>query len=90
MLQPSDIRTLIIPDWDINPLFLGSYSNEHIGVTNETYITIRKPLGDSDFLLVGRSPVKTTQDSCMAASLVELILLRMLSQKYDVAVERVC
>ena len=49
-LQPSDIRTLIIPDWDTNPLFLGSYSNIPIGVTDETYVTIRKPLGNRLFI----------------------------------------
>ena len=45
-LQPSDIRTLSYPDWDINPLFLGSYSNNPIGVTDVTFADFRKPLGN--------------------------------------------
>ena len=48
-LQPSDIRTLYLPDWDINPLFLGSYSNHPIGVTDETFTNFRKPLGSRLF-----------------------------------------
>ncbi len=44
-LQPSDIRTLFLPDWDINPLFFGSYSNTPVGVTSETFATLRSPLG---------------------------------------------
>ena len=50
MLQPSDILTLFLPDWDINPLFLGSYSNIPIGVTNETFTSLRKPLRDRLFI----------------------------------------
>ena len=49
-LQPSDIRTLFLPDWDINPLFLGSYSNTPLGVTDETFAILRKPLRDRLFL----------------------------------------
>ena len=44
-LNTSAIRTLFLPDWDTNPLFLGSYSNIPIGVTNETYATVRTPVG---------------------------------------------
>ena len=49
-LQTSDITTLFIPDWDTNPLFLGSYSNVPLGVTNQTYATLRDPLGDRLFI----------------------------------------
>ena len=49
-LQPSDIRTLFLPDWDINPLFSGSYSNRPVGVTSETFTTLRSPLGGRLFL----------------------------------------
>ena len=48
-LQPSDIRTLYLPDWDLNPLFLGSYSNNPIGVTDETFTNFREPLGSRLF-----------------------------------------
>ena len=48
-LQPSDIRTLYLPDWDLNPLFLGSFSNNPLGVTNETFTNFRKPLGSRLF-----------------------------------------
>ena len=49
-LPTSDIVTLFIPDWDTNPLFLGSYSNVPLGVTNQTYATLREPLGDRLFI----------------------------------------
>ena len=49
-LQPSDILTLFLPDWDINPLFLGSYSNIPLGVTNETFANLRKPVADRLFI----------------------------------------
>lgn len=49
-LQTSDIITLFIPDWDTNPLFLGSYSNVPLGVTNQTYAILRDPLGDRLFI----------------------------------------
>ena len=49
-LQTSDILTLFIPDWDVNPLFLGSYSNVPFGVTDETYSNLRKPLGNRLFI----------------------------------------
>ena len=49
-LQPSDIRTLFLPNWDINPLFFGSYSNRPVGVTSETFTTLRSPLGGRLFL----------------------------------------
>lgn len=49
-LQPSDIRTLFLPDWDINPLFFGSYSNIPVGVTSVTFATLRAPLGGRLFL----------------------------------------
>ena len=45
-LTTAAIHTLYLPDWDTNPLFLGSYSNIPIGVTNETYATLHTPLGD--------------------------------------------
>ena len=43
-LQPSNILSLFLPDWDINPLYFGSYSNNPVGVTNETFATLLKPL----------------------------------------------
>ena len=49
-LRTSDIVTLILPDWDINPLFLGSYSNVPLGVTDETYTVLHKPLGGRLFI----------------------------------------
>ena len=48
-LQPSNIRTLFLPDWDINPLFFGSYSSIPVGVTGETFATLRAPVGDRLF-----------------------------------------
>ena len=36
---------VIIPDWDVNPLFLGSYSNVPVGVTSETFAQLAAPVG---------------------------------------------
>jgi polyamine oxidase len=49
-LQPSNILSLFLPDWDINPLFLGAYSNIPVGVSNETFAALRKPLRDRLFI----------------------------------------
>ncbi len=40
-----DIEDILVPDWDINPLYFGSYSNSPVGVTSATRETIAKPAG---------------------------------------------
>ena len=49
-LQPSDILTLFLPNWDVDPLFLGSYSNIPVGVSDETFSALRAPVGDRLFI----------------------------------------
>ena len=49
-LQPSDILTLFLPNWDVDPLFLGSYSNIPVGVSDETFAALRAPVGDRLFI----------------------------------------
>ena len=40
-----NILSIIVPDWDINPLFLGTYTNTPVGVTDETYRMLANPVG---------------------------------------------
>ncbi len=40
-----DIEDILVPDWDINPLYFGSYSNSPVGATRVTRKTIAKPAG---------------------------------------------
>ena len=36
---------MIVPDWIINPLFRGMYTNSLVGTTDSTYTELAKPLG---------------------------------------------
>ena len=49
-LQPFNILSLFLPDWDINTLYFGAYTNIPVGVSNETFAALRKPLGDRLFI----------------------------------------
>jgi len=40
-----NIVDIIVPDWDINPLYLGSYTNVPVGVTDETHQMLANPVG---------------------------------------------
>ena len=41
----AELIDMFIPDWGSNPLYLGSYSNEKVGVTDQTYADLAAPLG---------------------------------------------
>ena len=49
-LQPSDILTLFLPKWEVDPLFLGSYTNIPVGVSSKTFAALRAPVGDRLFI----------------------------------------
>ena len=40
-----NIVDIIVPDWDINPLYLGAYTNVPVGVTDETHQMLANPVG---------------------------------------------
>ena len=41
----AELVNMFIPDWASNPLYLGSYSNTKVGVTDQTYADLAAPLG---------------------------------------------
>ena len=41
----AELVDMFIPDWGSNPLYLGSYSNTKVGVTDQTHADLAAPLG---------------------------------------------